>query len=73
MNAFCTQDAPDNPKFLSNVFSIPVLESRPIYMISGVTGVRKGILIPGSSYIGGNPGQDLCRALNVILSDSAGE
>jgi hypothetical protein len=72
VNAFYTQDAPEQPNFLSEICSTPVLKSRPIYMISGVSGTRDGVLVPGHSYMGGSPGQDLCRALNVILSDSTG-
>lgn len=72
LNAFYTQDAPEKPKLLSKFSSTPVLASRPIYMISGASGTREGVLLQGNSYIGGTLGQDLCRALNVILSDSTG-
>ncbi|KAF7950116.1 hypothetical protein EAE96_007414 [Botrytis aclada] len=40
-------------------------------MISGVSGTRKGVMFTTNSYIGGKPSQDLCRAWNVILSDSS--
>lgn len=45
---------------------------RQVYMISGATGTRKGILIPGHSYIGSGPGQDLCKVVTLRLSDNIG-
>ena len=45
----------------------------PVFMISGSSKARKGILVNADAYIGGEPGQTLCKAWNVILCDDIGK
>jgi hypothetical protein len=72
-NAFSTGGDTEEYKFLSEIAESPPLEHTPILMISGSTGTRNGVLLPGVSYIGGDPGQDFCEALVVDLSGSYGQ
>ncbi|KAK6602332.1 hypothetical protein H4I95_07434 [Botrytis cinerea] len=71
-NALFSQDDPAKPKFLETLSAAPKTSEVKIFMISGVSGTRKGVLLSSSSYIGGKPSEDLCQAWNVILSDSSG-
>jgi hypothetical protein len=50
----------------------PATPSREVYMISGASGMRAGVLVPGYSYIGSGPGQDLCKVLTMRLYDDIG-
>ncbi|KAF5869098.1 putative rna binding protein [Botrytis fragariae] len=71
-NAFYSEDDPTNPKFFRNISAAPKTSGVNVFMISGVSGTRKGIMLNSKSYIGGKPGENLCQAWNVILSDSNG-
>ncbi|KAM0143172.1 hypothetical protein ACHAP3_001303 [Botrytis cinerea] len=71
-NALFSQDDPAKPKFLETLSAAPKTSEVKIFMISGVSGTRKGVLLSSSSYIGGKPSENLCQAWNVILSDSSG-
>ncbi|KAF7941727.1 uncharacterized protein EAE97_006564 [Botrytis byssoidea] len=68
-NAFFSEDDPTNPKFFGILAAAPKTSDVKVFMISGVSGTRKGVMLNRSSYIGGKPGEDLCQAWNVILSD----
>lgn len=70
-NAFYSEDDPTTPKFLSKIADTPTTDSTPVFMISGVSGTQKGVMLNSNSYIGGSPGENLCRTWNVILSSSA--
>jgi len=73
-NAFYLENDLEHPKFFSGISGTPKFDETPeIYMISASSGIRTGILLPGIALIGGEPGEDLCQAWNVILSDSRGE
>lgn len=69
-NAFYPEDDLANPKFLEIVSIAPKTGQINVFMISGMSGTRKGVMLNSNSYIGGKPGENLCRAWNVILSDS---
>ncbi|KAF7923939.1 hypothetical protein EAE99_006600 [Botrytis elliptica] len=69
-NAFYSKDDPANPKFFRTLSAIPKTSDVNVFMISGVSGTRKGVMLNNKSYIGGKPNEDLCQAWNVILSDS---
>jgi hypothetical protein len=71
-NAFFSTDDPEHPNFFAKISSTPELNGFQVFMISGVSGIRKGVLGQGNSYIGSKPGQKLCEAWDVILSDSIG-
>lgn len=43
-----------------------------VFMVSGTTGTRTGILLPGYSYIGSGPGRNLCKVWSLKLSDDIG-
>ncbi|KAF7892002.1 hypothetical protein EAF00_008304 [Botryotinia globosa] len=70
-NAFFSEDDPTNPKFFGILAAAPKTSDVKVFMISGVSGTRKGVMLNSSSYIGGKPNEDLCQAWNVILSDSS--
>ena len=72
-NAFYSEDDPVNPKFLTRLSTAPEVSGVPVFMISGVSGTRKGVMLNSNSYIGGKLGEDLCQTWNVILSGSAGQ
>ncbi|KAM0133549.1 hypothetical protein ACHAO1_006206 [Botrytis cinerea] len=71
-NAFFSEDELANPKFFETVSAGPKTSEVKVFMISGVSGTREGVLLNRISYIGGKPGENLCQAWNVILSDSGG-
>jgi hypothetical protein len=70
-NAFYSEDDPVHPKFFTRLSAAPKASGVHVFMISGVSGTRKGVMLNSYSYIGGKPGEKLCQAWNVILSDSA--
>jgi hypothetical protein len=72
-NAFYPEDDPANPKFLGRLSAAPKTSEVNVFMISGVNGTRKGVMLNSNSYIGGKPSENLCQAWNVILSDSSRE
>jgi hypothetical protein len=72
-NAFYSEDDPVNPKFLTRLSAAPKTSGVPVFMISGVSGTRKGVMLNSNSYIGGKLGENLCQTWNVILSGSACE
>jgi hypothetical protein len=72
-NVFCSEDDPVNPKFLTRLSAAPEVSGVPVFMISGASGTRKGVMLNINSYIGGKLGESLCQSWNVILSGSAGE
>jgi hypothetical protein len=72
-NAFYSEDDPLNPKFIMKLSAAPKTSETPVFMISGVSGTRKGVMRKCNSYIGGKLGENLCQTWNVILSGSAGE
>lgn len=65
-NAFFSDDDPVNPKFLTGVSEPALTSGVPIYMISGVSGTKKGVILGTYSYIGGKLGEDLCQVYNVF-------
>ncbi|KAG4416220.1 hypothetical protein IFR04_010623 [Cadophora malorum] len=69
-NAFYPDGNPANPKFLRKISPAPKIGEVNVFMISGVSGTRKGVMLKSNSYIGGRWGENLCQAWNVILSDS---
>jgi hypothetical protein len=70
-NAFYSDDDPTSPKFLTRLSAIPATSGIPVFMISGVSGTQKGVMLNSNSYLGGKLGENLCQTWNVILSDSA--
>jgi hypothetical protein len=70
-NAFYSEDDPVHAKFFTRLSPAPKTSRVPVFMISGVSGTRKGVMLSSFSYIGGKSGEDLCQAWNLILSDSA--
>ena len=72
-NAFYSEDDPGKPKFLASLAQAPETTGIPVLMISGVSGIRKGVILNCNSYIGGRPGENLCQMWNVILEDSTCE
>ncbi|TGO34217.1 hypothetical protein BHYA_0207g00150 [Botrytis hyacinthi] len=71
-NAFFSENDFANPKFFGMLSAAPKTGEVKVFMISGVSGTRKGVMLTSNSYIGGKPSEDLCQAWNVILSDSKG-
>jgi len=61
-NAFYSEDNPVDQKFFVRLSTPPNTRGVPLFMISGVSGTRKGAMINSNSYIGGKPGEKLCRA-----------
>jgi hypothetical protein len=72
-NVFFSDDDPNNPNFPTQLSSDPKVDGTPVFMISGVSGTRKGVLFDFNSYIGGKQGENLCPAWNMVLSDSTCE
>jgi hypothetical protein len=72
-NLFYSEDNPADPKFLTRLSGTPETSGIPVFMISGVSGTRNGVMLNSNSYVGGNFGENLCRVWNVILSGSACE
>jgi hypothetical protein len=70
-NAFYSEDDLVHPKFFARLSEAPKASEVHVFMISGVSGTRKGVMLNSYSYIGGKPGEELCQVWNVILSDSA--
>ncbi|TGO26808.1 hypothetical protein BPAE_0053g00630 [Botrytis paeoniae] len=70
-NAFFSEEDLANPKFFGILSAAPKTSEVKVFMISGVSGTRKGVMLNSNSYIGGKPSEDLCQAWNVILSDSS--
>ncbi|RDW63395.1 hypothetical protein BP6252_10940 [Coleophoma cylindrospora] len=70
-NAFYSEESPSNPKFLTRLSGNTTASKVPVFMISGVSGTRSGLMLNRNSYVGGQPGERLCQTWNVILSDSA--
>ncbi|TGO15811.1 hypothetical protein BTUL_0035g00140 [Botrytis tulipae] len=70
-NAFFSEDDLANPKFFGILSAAPKTSEVKVFMISGVSGTKKGVMLAGISYIGGKPSEDLCQAWNLILSDSS--
>jgi hypothetical protein len=66
-NAFSTGDSTGEYKFLTKIAENSPNVHTAVLMISGSTGTRKGFMLPGSAYIGGDPDQDLCEAWVVDL------
>jgi hypothetical protein len=72
-NVFYSEDNPADPKFLTRLSATPETSRVPVFMISGVSGTRKGVMLNGNSYVGGKFGENLCQTWNVILSGSGCE
>lgn len=72
-NAFYSEDDPVNPKFLTRLSAAPKASGVPVFMISGASGIRKGVMLNSNSYIGGKLGESLCQTWNVVLTGSACE
>ena len=72
-NALHSNDDSRPPKFLAGIAEGPEESPVPVVMISGATGIRRGLLLPGTSYLAGDPGQDMCQALVVEFSDPIGK
>jgi hypothetical protein len=72
-NVFYSEDNPTDPKFLTRLSATPETSGVPVFMISGVSGTRKGVMLNGNSYVGGKFGENLCQTWNVILSGAACE
>lgn len=75
-NAFYFQDD-SSPQFLATDYHFVYQPGigkayEEVFMVSGATGTRAGILLPGYSYIGGDAGQDLCKVWSMELSDDIG-
>lgn len=71
-NAFSPGDDPEQLRFITGIASRET-EHVNVIMISSISGIRKGILLPGCSFIGSTPGHDISKALVVDLQDSRGE
>ncbi|KIN03323.1 hypothetical protein OIDMADRAFT_117858, partial [Oidiodendron maius Zn] len=69
-NAFYSEDDPGNPKFLTRLAKAPETTGIAVFMISGASGIQKGVILNCNSYIGGRLGENLCQTWNVILDDS---
>jgi hypothetical protein len=70
-NAFYSEDDPLYPRFLTRASAAPECSGVHVFMISGVSGTRKGVILGSYSYIGGKRGESLCQVWNVVLSGSA--
>ncbi|KAK7213151.1 hypothetical protein V2G26_020329 [Clonostachys chloroleuca] len=55
------------PSLLEDVASKPRTHAVPVFMVSGILGVRSGRLIDSPSYLGPPKGQDLCETWTIIL------
>jgi hypothetical protein len=74
-NAFYSKDGRKHLKFFNRASPPPSPNDNEIqvFMISGPGKTRKGVLVNSGAYIGGDPGQILCKAWNVILCDPIGK
>ena len=72
-NAFYSEDDPGNPKFITTIAKAPETTGIAVFMISGVSGIQKGVILNCNSYIGGRRGENLCQTWNVILENSTRE
>ncbi|CZR66334.1 uncharacterized protein PAC_16235 [Phialocephala subalpina] len=70
-NAFSPEDDPEQLRFITGVADRET-EHVNVIMISGVSGIRKGIILPGCSFIGNTPGHDMSEAWVVDFQDSRG-
>lgn len=71
-NAFYPKGEGHSPRHLSTFASTPRYHGVPVYMISGASGLRSGLLLGNYSYIGAKAGQGLCKVWTVILDDPTG-
>ncbi|CAH0044263.1 unnamed protein product [Clonostachys solani] len=60
------------PGLLEDVATKPRIHAVPVFMISGILGVRSGRLIELPSYLGSSKGQDLCETWAIILDQQEG-
>ena len=66
-------DASLSPILLQEIATQPRFHGVPVYMISGVHGIRSGRLLSGFSYVGSQPGQNLCPTWTMILESPQGK
>jgi hypothetical protein len=60
------------PGLLKDVATKPRTHAVPVFMISGILGVRSGRLIDSPSCLGSPKGQDLCETWTIILDKQEG-
>ena len=71
-NAFYPNGEGYPPRYLTTCANTPRYHGVPMYMISGASGLRSGLLLGNYSYIGAKAGQGHCKAWTVILDDPTG-
>lgn len=60
------------PLTLQHVAQSPRVHGAPVYLISGLFGVRPGRILGSNAYIGSRVGQELCESWAVLLDNSLG-
>jgi len=58
---------------LKGIASQPRYHGVPVYLVSGVNGVREGVLLSGKSYVSSGQGRDLCPLWSLLLSSGVVE
>ncbi|OCL12554.1 hypothetical protein AOQ84DRAFT_275627, partial [Glonium stellatum] len=71
-NAFCPNGEGYPPRYLTSFATNPRYHGVPVYMISGASGLRSGLLLGNYSYIGAKAGQAHCKVWTVTLDDPTG-
>lgn len=71
-NAFYPNGEGYPPRYLTTCANTPRYHGVPVYMISGASGLRSGLLLGNYSYIGAKAGQGHCKVWTVILDDPTG-
>lgn len=66
-------DGPSNPPTcLDKVAQAPRAHGTPVFIVSGVRGLRTGQLLKGFNYLSSKPGQHMCKTWSLIL-DALGD
>ena len=72
LNVFYPNGEGCSPRYLTTCSNTPRYHGVPVYMISGASGLRSGLLLGNYSYIDAKAGQAHCKVWTVILDDPTG-
>ncbi|KAF4436471.1 rna binding protein [Fusarium austroafricanum] len=65
-------EASASPVVIKEIELSPRYHGVPVYMVSGINGVRKGHLFEGETYLGPEEGREPCGVWTMILDSSQG-
>jgi hypothetical protein len=72
-NAYIAVTEPARPVFFSKAASCHPGEQRDIVVISSALNPRRGVLLPGKSFLGGINRPNMCEVWNILLTGEEGE